>query len=181
MATLELITDLCRTLAAARRDLDQAVATAQAEIDAVKAGHVKDIAALTSTVAAVADELYAAVAASPDLFKRPKSRTFFDVKVGWGKQPGKVTIANPEGTVALIRKHLPEQFKVLVKTTETPVKKAIAALPGTDIKRIGAVVTDSIDRAFVTPADGDLDKMVAALLGDPATGDDDATSNEEAA
>lgn len=174
MATMEHITDLCRTLAAARRDLAQAVATAQAEIDAVKAGHIADINALTTSVAAIADELLVAVEESPEQFARPKSRVLFDIKVGWGKQPGKVTIADPDLTVARIRKHFPELFKTLVKVTEKPVKKALGALTGTDLKRLGVAVTDAGERAFVMPTDGDLDKLVAGLLGDPATGDDEA-------
>jgi hypothetical protein len=178
MPSFETISDLARTLSAARRDLAQAVATAQAEIDAVKSAHIPTIQQLTTDVANVADMLYAAVEASPGLFTKPKTQVLFGIKVGFAKQPGKISWADVNQVVKLIKKHLPDQADVLIKTTEKPVKAALNGLPGTDLKRIGVTVTDAGDRAIVTPVDTDLDKLVAALLGDPATGD---ASEEEAA
>ncbi len=180
MPSFETITDLARTFAAARRALSQKVEAAQAEIDTVRAAHIPEIQALTNDVANVSDMLLAAVEASPELFTKPKSQTLFGVKVGFAKQPGKISWDDAAQVLKLIKKHLPDQAELLIKTTEKPVKSALNGLPATQLKRIGVTVTEAGDRAFVTPVDGDLEKLVHALLGDPATGDDDAHEGEAA-
>lgn len=180
MPSFETISDLARTFAAARRDLTQAVATAQAEIDAVRAAHIPEIQALTTDMANVYDMLLAAVESSPSLFTKPKSQTLFGVKVGFAKQPGKISWADVTQVLKLIKKHLPKQAELLIKTTEKPVKNALNGLSAADLKRIGVTVTKAGDRPFVTPVDGDLEKLVQALLGDPAADDDDDAEGEAA-
>ncbi|HRQ63918.1 MAG TPA: hypothetical protein PKZ76_03490, partial [Xanthomonadaceae bacterium] len=112
-------------------------------------------------------ELHAAVEASPDLFQQPKTRTLHGIRVGWMKQRGKLEIADTASTVALIEKLLPDQVDVLIKTTKAPVRPALQQLCVRDLKRIGVAVTDDVDTVVIKAADGDLDKLIAALLDDP--------------
>lgn len=181
MRSLDDITNLCRTFAAARRALAQDVEAAQTEIDKVKAEHLEIISARTRDVAQVYDELFAAIEQSPGLFTKPRTQTLFGVKVGYAKGRGKISWKDRDQVVALIRKHLADQADLLIKTVEKPVKAALNGLPVSDLRRIGVTVVEAGDQVVIAPQDGDLDKMVAALLGDPATGDDDATPSEEAA
>jgi hypothetical protein len=120
--------------------------------------------ALQATKAAE-NELTSAIACSPTLFKRPKTVVFHGVKVGFEKGKGKVTIADKDKTVALIKKYLSEeQQELLIKVTEKPIKSAIASLPVSDLKRIGAEVTDTGEIVVVRPVDSELDKALDALL-----------------
>jgi hypothetical protein len=169
MTTMEDITNLCRTLSAARNALAQDVALAQAEIDAVKAAHLPGITARAKDVSEVFDALYEAVEANPGLFAKPKSLTLFGIKVGFAKGRGKIAWKDSDQVIALIKKHLPEQADLLIATREAPVKSALNGLPVADLRRIGVTVTEAGDRAIVIPQDGDLDRMVAAILGDPST------------
>lgn len=182
--TMEDITNLCRTLSAARNALAQDVAIAQAEIDAVKAAHQPGLTARANDVAEVFDALYEAVEANPGLFAKPKAQTLFGIKVGFAKGRGKITWKDSDQVIALIKRHLPEQADLLIATREAPVKSALNGLPAADLRRIGVMVEEAGDRAIVIPQDGDLDKMVQAILGDPEASADRSTSDaseEEAA
>ena len=72
--------------------------------------------------------------------------------------------------VKLIQKHFPEQFDVLVKTIEKPIKDSLANLSVADLKRIGVTVTDSGDCVVIKSMDSEIDKLVDALLKDEAMG-----------
>lgn len=180
MATLEHISDLCRTYAAARKDLAQEVATAQELIDQIKAKFAPEITARTEAMAAVHDELYAALEASPGLFAKRKTQTLFGIKVGFVKGRGKLIWKKAEQVVEAIKKHLADQAGVLIQTKEVPVKAALNGLSAAELRRIGVTLEEAGDQVVIAPQDGDLDKLVAALLGDPATGDDDAPTEEAA-
>lgn len=165
--SLAEITDLARDLAQSRRSLSQAVGLAQAAIDEVKTRHLHLIETLASQAGEDFDELYAAVEASADLFKKPRTRELHGIKVGFAKGKGRIEWADAGQVVKLIRRHLPDQADLLIKSTEAPVKSALNSLPAADLRRIGVTVTEAGDRVVVTPVDGDLDRLVAALLSDP--------------
>lgn len=122
-------------------------------------------AALVKFKAAHAD-LKDAVEGHRDLFERPKTRMLHGVKVGFQKQRGKLEIDSDEQVVKLIRKHFPDQFDALVQTIHKPVKPALQNLPAVDMKRLGVRVTDDVDAVVIKAADGDLDKLIDALLND---------------
>ena len=64
----------------------------------------------------------------------------------------------------MIRKHFPDQAEILIKTTETPVRKALAMLPAADLKKIGVVMEDEGDEIVIRAADSDVDKIISANL-----------------
>lgn len=127
------------------------------------------------TAKAAEAELQAAIAASPGLFKRPKSVVFHGVKVGFEKSKGKVVIADQDKTIDLIRRHLDEeQALLLIKTTEKVVKSAALNLPASDLKRVGIQVTDTGEIVLIRPVDSELDKALNALLkAETVEADDD--------
>lgn len=109
-------------------------------------------------------ELRAAIAAVPELFERPRSRILHGIRVGFQKGKGKIEFADPDRVVALIRKHMPDSFDVLVKTTEKPIKDALAGLTAAELKKLGVTVEEAGDRPLIKPADSEVDRLVAALL-----------------
>ena len=68
--------------------------------------------------------------------------------------------------VARIEQLFPDQVKTLCHVTVTPVKAALRELSAGDLARLGVRVVDSDDEVVIKPADGDIDKLVAALLAD---------------
>ena len=102
----------------------------------------------------------------PDLFDKPKTRTLHNVRLGWMKQRGKLDIEDPARVIELIQKLLPEQQEALIRTTQSPDRRALAWLPVRDLKRIGVSVTEDTEAPFVKPADDGIDKLLDALLSD---------------
>ena len=66
--------------------------------------------------------------------------------------------------VARIKKHLPEQADVLIRTKEAPVKEALAQLTAAELKKIGVTIEDAGDTVVIKPVDSEVDKLVDALL-----------------
>jgi len=103
---------------------------------------------------------------SPELFVKPRTVTFHGVRVGFQKAKGRIEFDDAEQVVKLIRKHFPEQFDVLVKTTERPVKDALAQLSAADLKKLGINVVADSDEVVIKDASGEIEKLVEALLKD---------------
>lgn len=154
-----------KAFAAARDELADRMQRLRDEQEAVKRKLLTGIRNAVSRFKAEHEELLALVEANPQLFERPKSRTLHNIKLGWLKQRGRIEIENVARTVELIEKHLADQADALIRTTKAPDKKALAELPGKDLKRIGVAVTEDIDMPFVRNADDAIAKMIDALLG----------------
>jgi len=108
--------------------------------------------------------LSAAIDESPELFVKPRTVTFHGVRVGFQKAKGRIEFDDADQVVKLIRKHFPEQFDVLVKTTERPVKDALAQLSAADLKKLGINVVADSDEVLIKDASGEIEKLVEALL-----------------
>ena len=112
------------------------------------------------------EELRLAIKDAKDEFKRPRSRVFHGIKLGFKKAKGSLQWASESRVVELIKKNLPDQVEVLIKSTEKPVKTALQQLPAADLKKLGVSIVGAGDEVFVTATDSDLDKFIEALLED---------------
>lgn len=176
MTTMNEIEAACKAARQARDTLGQSATMLHEAIEALKRKHLP---ALKRHVAKVADadaQLMALLQAAPGLFVRPRSLVFHGIKVGYKKGAGKIEIADADKVVALIEKHFPEQFDLLVKTTRKPIKKALQELSGADLKKLGIKVEDTGDVVFITDATDAVDKLVAALI----KGEEEEHQDEEA-
>jgi hypothetical protein len=68
--------------------------------------------------------------------------------------------------VERIRALFPKQADTLIKVTHAPVKSALQLLPAGELKRLGITVIDTGDQVFIQAADGEIEKLVDALLKD---------------
>ena len=119
--------------------------------------------------------LKAAIETQPELFKRPKTHTFFGIKIGFRKQAGKLEYDDAVKVVELIKKHFPKKIATLTRNTIIPDKEALEKLTAKALKKIGVRVTSDTEVVFVKPVDGDIDKHVNALLKNTKeTGDEAA-------
>lgn len=122
------------------------------------------------TAKAAEAELVSGIAASPALFKRPKTVVFHGVKIGFEKAKGKVLIADEAKTIGLIRKHFDaDQADLLIRVKESVVKGACADIVASDLKRVGIEIGDTGETVVVRPVDSELDKMLDALLKSDTT------------
>lgn len=68
--------------------------------------------------------------------------------------------------IAKIKQLFSDQTDALIKTTEKPVRAALAALPADSLKKLGITVADTGDEPVIKSAIGDVEKLIAALVGD---------------
>lgn len=154
-----------KNYAGARDLLGNRVRQLQDEMDAARRKAEPLIKSALAAAKAAESELSAAILQNPQHFKRPRTFVFHGVRVGIEKRAGKVVIADPAKTITLIRKHFSDdQIELLIKVKETPIKKAIAALPANDLKRIAVDLGESGDAVLIKPVDDELEKMLKALL-----------------
>ena len=165
--TLHEIEKLTEQYSHKRDELEQVVTTMQSELDAVKRRYLRDIRSKVREAADAKDKLYEAISDNKTLFKKPKTQIFHGIKVGFTKRKGKVEIDDEPAVIKRIRKQLPEeQTELLIRVRESVDKNAICDLTVADLKRLGVRITDDINMAVIKPVDGDVDKLVNALLED---------------
>jgi hypothetical protein len=155
-----------------RSELALRVGTLTKEIDALKRKHMQSIMKLSASAKDARAELKAAIEANKVEFEKPKTRTFFGIKVGFRKLIGALSWDDSEKVVQLIEKQFPDKADVLIKVEKTPMKKALEQLPGAELKKLGISVGEDTDEVVIKSTDGDVEKAVDALLKDTDAGDE---------
>ena len=166
MSTMTEIESLAKAFAGASDELAARLDQLREEQEAAKRRRLQGIKNAIERVQASYDDLKAAVGDSRELFEKPKTRILHGIRVGWMKQKGKLEVADDSACVAALRKLFGEDAAAYIKVTEAPIRTALANLPAKDLKRIGATVTDDVDAVVVKRADGEIDKLISALLND---------------
>lgn len=164
--TIETLAARAETLANARRHLGDFVGALQEGINHLRADAMPELRAQIEIATEAYNALKAEIEAHPECFDKPRTMSLHGIKFGYAKGKGGLEIADPDRTVKLIRKHLPDQADVLIATKEAPVKDALAQLPADDLKRIGVEVKGTGDCVVIRPADGEIDKLVKALVSE---------------
>ena len=164
--TMETIESQAKAFANARNELAERVNALREEQEAAKRRRLQGIRNSLERVTATHAELKVSLEASPQLFEKPKTRVLHGIRVGWMKQKGKLEIADAEVCIAALRRVLGEEAGAYIKVTEAPIRSALANLPAKDLKRCGVTLTDDVDAVVIKAADGDLDKLLDALIGD---------------
>lgn len=165
MAEMNEIELLTQHYSAARIALADKVETVNQELTAVKRRHLKTLRGLSDRALSARADLSAAIDASRDLFVKPRTRVLHGVKIGFAKNKGRFETDDEARTIKLIRKHMNEQTAaLLVKVTEKLNKAALDELDAADLKRIGVRVAGGGDEMVIKPVDGDVDRLVDALL-----------------
>lgn len=162
--TLSEITKRTEDFASARTKLAERITSLSDELASVKKRHI----ALIRKAVQVAKEkqglLTSALEEAPELFTKPRTVIISGIKVGYQKGKGEIEWEDDDQVVRLIKKHFSEQADVLIKTTEKPLKKALAQLTVAELKKLGITVEETGDHVFIKPTDSDVDKYVNMLL-----------------
>jgi hypothetical protein len=151
-------------LRAARNVLAADLSILNDALEAVKRQFMPRIKNGVNRLAARHTELHTALESSPELFESPRTQVFHGIKVGFRKGTGGIEWDDDERTSDLIKKHFPEQFDVLVKTTRKPQKKALGSLEVSDLKKVACRVESTGDVVVIKATDSEVDKAVNALL-----------------
>lgn len=176
MPTLGEIEALAKDFATAREALGTAVQDLEDEVQTVKRKRLARIKRLVGNAAEAEARLKAGIEAAPDLFQKPRTLIMHGVKVGFAKGKGRLEFSDPAKVVQLIRKHFPDKSEELVKVTEAPVRGALNQMSVQDLRKIGVTVVEAGDEVVIRPTDGDIDKLVDALLKDATDNADSAAA-----
>jgi len=164
MTTLGDIERLTKAFADGREQLAQRVKSLENEITAIKRRRLQGIKSMVNLVLEKQADLKAALEDSRGLFTKPRTMIFHGVKIGFQKAKGKISWADDDQVIKLIKKHLPDQADILIKTTEKPVKEALQQLSASDLKKIGVTVEETGDQVVIKSTDSEIDKFVDTLL-----------------
>ena len=164
--TMERISDLCGAYARAREALDAVAEAIRGEQRAAARKRRRSLQSRVAQVSAAREALHAALAAAPQLFDSPRSRSIEGVKVGYRKMPGKIEIADEGRAIARVRERLPDRAAELVRVKESLDRAALRRLDGRQLAAIGVSVVEADDEIVLAVAGSDLDKLVDALMAD---------------
>lgn len=173
MANMHDIEQQTKNYADARADLATYMSALEDEKRALVRRYLRGIKKRVADAKAAKEELQALLEANPGLFEKQRTVAFHGVRVGYRKGAGKIEFDDAERVVELIRKHRPEEFDLLVKTSYKPVKDALSNLPAGDLRKLGVTVEETGDVVFIKEAATEVDKLVKALLKDDPEGDDE--------
>lgn len=165
-ATLKDLDILAEDHRNSRDALSDAMTKMTKEVEVIKAKHLPNIRALVIAGQDSASSLKAAIEDAPELFEKPRTRSLHGIKIGFSTSAGKVEFEDGDTVVKLIKKNLPDQASVLIKSKEAPVKAALKGLNQEQLEQIGAKIAGAGELVVLTPTDSELDKLVDALLTD---------------
>jgi hypothetical protein len=164
MSTLQTIDTLTKKFADANVELRNVAHNLNDAIENIYRQFEPDLRCAISVVADREAALSAAILASPELFFNPRTLVIHGVKVGIVKGKGKLQIENKEQTLRLIKKNFPDLAQVLIITEEKPSKDALASLPASDLKKLGAAIEGCGDVVVINPVDSDVDKLTVRYI-----------------
>lgn len=168
---LETIEQLAGEYSRRREELSQIVSNMEQDIARIKREYKKVLSVNIAKTAEAHDKLQASIEEGRDLFQKPKSRKFHNIKVGLQKQKGKVVISDEEKTIKRIEDLLPEdQAELLIRITKSVDKQACYNLVAGDLKRLGIQIQDDVDEVLIKPLD--VNKIIDALIRDAGKDDE---------
>lgn len=163
---LEKIEALCRDLAAEYGMINSIGEDMALDILRVREKFAAQLRHSERRFIAARDALRSAIAASPELFADPKTRTFYEIKVGFRKGTGGLAFEDADKTLALIRKHFGKDAPAYIITREIPDKKMLKDLSAGELQKLGVTVEDTGDVVVIKPVDGETARRVEALLAE---------------
>jgi len=176
--TLTEIEKLTERYSAHRDTLFEAMLALQEEIDDVKKKHLPHIKKMVERTGELQAQLKAAIEASPDLFEKPKTLVIFGIRIGFGKQKGRLEWKDDGVVVKLCKRLFPETWQTYIQVKEKPMKKALSTLPVADLKKLGIEEVGSGDGVIIKPIDSEVEKLVDRLLKEK---EEEITDQDEAA
>ena len=110
--TLAQIETATKNYAAQHDLLTAIVRQVNEQIEAIRKNAIPRIKRAVANTAEAQNQLHTLVSDAPHLFTKPRTVIFHGIKVGFEKGKGKIEFDDVDKTVALIKKHLPEQAEI---------------------------------------------------------------------
>jgi hypothetical protein len=160
---------LAQRYAVERGALSELVRALQAEKQALERKYLGPIRKAVARARSLESELKAAVERSQGLFVKPRTLVLHGIKVGFTKGKGGIAWDDEDFVIARIERLYgddPAMLEQLLIVKKRPRKEGLEKLDVATLKKLGCEVQESGDQVVVRAVDGEVDKLVAALLAD---------------
>lgn len=142
------------------------VTTLNKQIEELKTEAMRDIKRAVRLAGEAQSHLSALIQANPGLFDKPRTVVLHGIKLGLQKGKGGIEFDDAEATISRIQTMFGVEAEPYLDWKPAVNKKALAELPVVALKKLGCTVRDTGDEVVIKPVDGDVDKIVRALLKD---------------
>ncbi|HEV2692161.1 MAG TPA: hypothetical protein VG347_04630 [Verrucomicrobiae bacterium] len=167
MNTLTIIEENCKTLAEQRAQLRRRYEAKLKAMLAVNAEHDETIRRLQAECTVTRTALLANLETGRELFKRPKSRGFHGITVGFEKQRCSITMPDETILVDRITKLLPAaQAESVLDRSVSLIRAAFKKLPREALQKLGCSLVSGADRPIVHANDDDIEALVQKSVGE---------------
>jgi len=143
--------------------LTDLVAAMQGEMKEVQDKYRGQIKSALTKLKTSGENLRNMIELNKDSFDKPKTQTFYDIRVGYAKGKGKKEFDN-DITIKLIKKHFPDKAESLIKITEKVISKALDTLSVIELKKIGVEIESAGDEVVIRNVNDEIEKMINKIL-----------------
>jgi len=171
--SLLLIESQTKKYSEAYSELTDSITKMEQEVEKARNKYMPDIKAGVAKIKAAGEKLHESIDENKDLFVKPKTQIFHNIRVGFIKGKGKKEFDNDK-TVALIHKHYPDKEDLLIQVEEKVISKAIEQLPAADLKKIGVNIVDAQDEIVIRPVDSEIKKVIDKIISEITNEEEEA-------
>jgi len=164
MTTLADIEKLTTNYASEKNNLDALIAEINADAEDLKKKYSLRLRKMMGNVSGKYEVLFRAIQENPALFEKPKTQIFEGIRVGIMQGKGSVQVEDEEQTITLIEKKLTDKADLLIKTTKSLVKTAIAQLSDQERAKIGVEIVGKESRVVITSVDAAVNKILNSII-----------------
>lgn len=157
------------TYANSRAVLADSITAYERELAVLQAHHFPTIKVRAAQCATARATLEGKIDANRALFDDPRTITLHGIKLGLQKGKGRVEWADEKKLIQRIFDLCSDdQQDLVLETTYTPRKEALASLDAALLKKLGVTITDTGDQIVIKAAGTDVEKFVAKITAAPA-------------
>ena len=156
--------------AACRDRLAALVQAVREQVSTIERGATPEILKAARKIAALHNDLQAAITAHPECFVRPRTMVVDGLKFGLQKQKGRISWEDDRALCERIMKLTesgaiePQQAETLIEYRPRPVADALEQLDAKTLKRLGVTVTLDSDAPLIKTVDSDIEKIVTQMV-----------------
>ena len=157
---------LAADYAACRDRLAALVQAVREQVSTIERGATPEILKAARKIAALHNDLQAAITAHPECFVRPRTMVVDGLKFGLQKQKGRISWEDDGALCERIMK-LTESGAIEPQQAEyrpRPVAAALEQLDAKTLKRLGGTVTLDSDAPLIKTVDSDIEKIVTQMV-----------------
>ena len=161
---------LAADYAACRDRLAALVQAVREQVSTIERDTTPEILKAARKIAALHNDLQAAITAHPECFVRPRTMVVDGLKFGLQKQKGRISWEDDRALCERIMKLTesgaiePQQAETLIEYRPRPVAAALEQLDAKTLKRLGVTVTLDSDAPLIKTVDSDIEKIVTQMV-----------------